>query len=218
MSLPKKDITSKFYRLQPEYLGARKVKVSCFNVSTDLPEDILAAYLSDYGCVEVIPLYSKSGTPNGDYTFLLTLQSERFQRIPDTLAFCSQKNLVAVKGRQHHCWVCGQLGHLAKLCTKNKFKKQTNDLQTETTPTASTAPTVPNTGEGWIEVIKTGHKTSPTPGKTQDKPRQQNIPVTIKRRPEDEEGKWGKTKNQKEKSRYPVRVPRKGNPHKEGHA
>ena len=40
-------------------MGARKVKVL-----VDLPEDTLAAHLSEYEDVEeVIPLYTKNGTP-----------------------------------------------------------------------------------------------------------------------------------------------------------
>ena len=46
------NITTKYFRLQPEYRGQRRFKVTVCNVSMQLNGDIIAAYLSSYGGVE----------------------------------------------------------------------------------------------------------------------------------------------------------------------
>ena len=83
-------------------------------MAVDQPEDILVAYLFDYGDVEeVIPLCIKNDSPI--WGFGMWLQKEGFQRIPDTLIFRCQQILAAVEVKWPHCYVCGQLGHLAWL-------------------------------------------------------------------------------------------------------
>ena len=65
------NINSKFFRLQPEYMGRRRIKVTVCNVPMQINREVLAAFLSDYGNVEdVIKAKSTNGTAHGDYFFL----------------------------------------------------------------------------------------------------------------------------------------------------
>ena len=43
------NITSKYFRLQPEYMGRRRIKITVCNVPIALNEEVLAAYLIKYG-------------------------------------------------------------------------------------------------------------------------------------------------------------------------
>ena len=52
--LSTKKIVNKFYRLQSEYLGSRKTKVTFFSVSIDRLGEALAFYLSSFGDVRVL--------------------------------------------------------------------------------------------------------------------------------------------------------------------
>ena len=68
------NITTRFFRLQPEYRGKRRIRVTVCNVSMQLSGDVLAAYLSIYGGVEqVTQVTSTRGTAYGDYVFVMCL-------------------------------------------------------------------------------------------------------------------------------------------------
>ena len=62
------NITTKFFRLQPEYKGHGRIRVTVCNVPMEFNRYVLAAYISDYGVVEeVLPARSAAGTAHGDY-------------------------------------------------------------------------------------------------------------------------------------------------------
>ena len=64
------NITSKYFRLQPEYLGRQRIKITVYNVPIQLNEEVLAAYLSNYREIEdVTKAKSNNGTAPGDYLF-----------------------------------------------------------------------------------------------------------------------------------------------------
>ena len=66
------NITSKYFRLQPEYTGKRKIKIIVCNVPIQLNEEVLAAYLSGYGDIEeVVKAKSANETAHGDYIFTM---------------------------------------------------------------------------------------------------------------------------------------------------
>ena len=68
------NITSKYFRLQPEYLGRRRIKITVCNDPIELNEEVLAAFLSNYGDIEdVAKAKSPSGTAHGDYLFTMGL-------------------------------------------------------------------------------------------------------------------------------------------------
>ena len=48
------NITSKYFRLQPEYMGRRRIRITVCNVPIVLNEEVLAAYLIKYGDIENI--------------------------------------------------------------------------------------------------------------------------------------------------------------------
>ena len=68
------NVTSKYFRLQPEYLGRRRIKITVCNVPIQLNEEVLAAFLSTYGDIEeVTKAKSPNGTAHGDYLFTVCL-------------------------------------------------------------------------------------------------------------------------------------------------
>ena len=54
IKLASDNITTKHFRLQPEYLGQRRIKVTMCNVPIQLNGKVLAAYLCEHGEVEDI--------------------------------------------------------------------------------------------------------------------------------------------------------------------
>ena len=137
---------TKFFRLQPEYLGTRRIRVTICNVPAFLTGEVLAAFLSSYGNVEEITLLrSAAGTAYGDYVFRMCLAREGFQSIPETIVSRGRQMMVIVEGRRPRCWSCKQLGHIAKFCPKKDPPQApapaAATAATETTPTA--VPTVP---------------------------------------------------------------------------
>ena len=79
-------ITTKFFRRQPEYLRTRRIRVTVCNVPAFITGEVLAAFLSAFGCVEEINLLRlAAGTAYGDYMFRLCLIREGFQDIPEII-------------------------------------------------------------------------------------------------------------------------------------
>ena len=88
-------ITTKFFKLQLEYLGTRRVTVC--NVPAFITVEVLAAFLSAYGQVEeIILLRSAARTAYGDYVFQLCLTREGFRTSP--------KSSWAERGRWWWLW------------------------------------------------------------------------------------------------------------------
>ena len=107
------NIMTKFFRLQPEYLGTRTIRVTICNIPAFLTGEVLAAFLSSYGSVEEITLLrSAAGTAYGDYVFRMCLTQEGFQAIPETIVSRERQMMVVVEGRRPRCWSCKQLGHI----------------------------------------------------------------------------------------------------------
>ena len=80
------DIITKHFRLQPEYKGTRRLRVTVCNVPAIITGEVLAAYLSAFGHVEEVNLLrSPAGTAYGDYAFRLCLSRDGFKAIPETL-------------------------------------------------------------------------------------------------------------------------------------
>ena len=170
------NITSKYFRLQPEYMGRRKIKITVCNVPIQLNEDVLAVYLSIYGDTEdIVKAKSANGTAYGDYIFTMCLDRGGVTAIPHTLEYESPVMTVVVEGRKPQCWNYKQLGHFSKSCPQKTTKTITSPTTTTTTTIAAAATTKtiaitngspkPETGdhpdkeeEGWIQVIRGGKK------------------------------------------------------------
>ena len=185
-SLAGGNITTRFFRLQPEYRGKRRIRVTVCNVSMQLSGDVLAAYLSIYGGVEqVTQVTSTRGTAYGDYVFVMCLDRGGFNKIPHKIRYREQTMTVIVEGRKPLCWFCNNIGHFSKSCPQKTTKTTpattttttettTNTTNTTTTiaATATTAATEvnksetpktktgdsPNKEEGWTQVVKGGKK------------------------------------------------------------
>ena len=183
MKLAGGKITSKYFRLQPEYMGKRKIKITMCNVPIQLNEEVLAAYLSGYGDIEeVVKAKSANGTAHSDYIFTMCPDRGGFMAIPHTLDYESQVMTVVVAGKKPHCWNCKQLGHFSKSCPQ-KTTKTTTPMTTTTmtmmTIAAAAATTVlmsespkpetedhPNKDEeGWTQVVRGGKKKKTPPKK-----------------------------------------------------
>ena len=110
-------ITTKFFRLQPEYMGTRTVRVIVCNVMAFNTGEVLAAFLSKFGRVqETNLLRSAAGTAYGDHVFRLCLTREGFQAIPEVIISRERQMMVVVEGRRPRCWSCKQMGHKSKFC------------------------------------------------------------------------------------------------------
>ena len=111
------NIKSNYFRLQPGYLGRRWVKISVCNVPIELNEEVLAAFLSNYGYIEdAAKAKSPSGTAHGDYLFTMCMDRGGFMAIPHTMEYGSQTMTIVVEGRNPQCWNWKQLGHFSKSC------------------------------------------------------------------------------------------------------
>ena len=132
------NITTCFFRLQPEYRGKRRIKVTVCNVTTQLSCDVLAAYLSIYGGVEqVSQVTSTRGTAYGDYVFIMCLDWGGFNKVPHKIKYRDQMMTVVVEGRKPLCWACNKIGHFSKNCPQ-----KTTTTATTTTTTTTTAPEI----------------------------------------------------------------------------
>ena len=165
------NITTKYFRLQPEYRGTRRLQVTICNVPAHITGEVLAAYLSSYGQVEEYNLLrSPAGTAYGDYAFRLCLTRDGFKAIPETLISGDRQMIVMVEGRRPRCWSCKKIGHISKFCPEKLENAATaaTAATTTTTTTASTA-TISKTAEtqdpsqgqpktndkeGWSEVTR----------------------------------------------------------------
>ncbi len=184
-SLAGGNITTRFFRLQPEYRGKRRIRVTVCNVSMQLSGDVLAAYLSIYGGVEqVTQVTSTRGTAYGDYVFVMCLDRGGFNKIPHKIRYREQTMTVIVEGRKPLCWFCNNIGHFSKSCPQKTTKTTpaTTTTTTETTtnnehndnyssnsdnssdrskqnetPKTKTGDS-PNKEEGWTQVVKGGKK------------------------------------------------------------
>ena len=117
VKLASNNITSKHFRLQPEYMGRTQIKLTVCNVSIPLREDVIAAYLTEYGDVEdVAKAKSTNGTAQGDHYFTMCLNRTGFRSIPQTLEYKNQTMMVVVEGKNPQCWNCKQLGHFSRTC------------------------------------------------------------------------------------------------------
>ena len=120
-----KDVITKYFRLQPEYKGTRRLRVTICNVPAIITGEVLAAYLSAYGQVEEFNLLrSPAETAYGDYAFRLCLTRDGFKAIPETLVCGDRQMMVMVEGRRPRCWGCKQIGHIAKFCPQRPENKE----------------------------------------------------------------------------------------------
>ena len=161
-------VTTKYFRLQPEYRGTRRLRVTICNVPAHITGEVLAAYLSSYGQVEEFNLLrSPTGTAYGDYAFRLCLTRDGFKAIPETLISRDRQMIVMVEGRRPRCWSCKQIGHISKFCPDKPENTAAAAATTATAPTATT--TISKTAEaqdsgqvepktndqeGWSEVTR----------------------------------------------------------------
>ena len=179
------NVISKYFRVQPEYMGRRKIRITVCNVPIQLNEEVLAAYLTKHGEIEdITKAKSVNGTTHGDYIFTMCMDRGGFTAIPHIIEYEHQIMTVVVEGRKPQCWNCKQLGHFSKSCPQKTTKTTpaTTTTTTETTMTststitaAATAATTaeknetpkaktgdsPDKEEGWTQVVKGGKKKTP---------------------------------------------------------
>ena len=143
------NISSKYYRLQPEYQGHRKIRVTVCNVPIQLNGDVLAGYFSEYRDIEdITTAKSSSGTAHGDYVVTMSLDRKGFQAIPQTLDYEDQTMMVVVEGRKPQCWFCKQLGHFSRSCPqKTTIAVTSPTTASSTTKTTTTTTSTPPSKE-----------------------------------------------------------------------
>ena len=193
-----KDIITKHFRLQPEYQGTRRLRVTVCNVPAIITGEVLAAYLSAFGQVEEFNLLrSPAGTAYGVYAFRLCLTRDGFKAIPETLICGDRQMIVLVEGRRPRCWGCKQIGHIAKFCPQRPENREKATLTTTTTTTTGDAaattttinketeakgpgPAQPKSSnqEGWTEVARK-RKGSPKQGEKSSSPPQKKAQAAV---------------------------------------
>ena len=159
-------------------MGRRRIRITVCNVPIQFNEEVLAAYLCEYGDIEdITKAKSTNGTAHGDYIFTMCLDRGVFTAIPHTLEYESQVMTVVVEGWKLQCWNCKQLGHFSKSCPQKTTKTIIQPTTTTTTTIAAAATTVtkrittassespksetgdhPDKEEGWTQVQKGGKK------------------------------------------------------------
>ena len=147
------NIISKYFRLQPEYMGRLKIRITVCNVPIQLNE-VLAAYLIKHGEIEdITKAKSVNGTAHGDYIFTMCLDRGGFTAIPHVIEYENQIMTVVVEGRKPQCWNCKQLGHFSKSCPQ-KTTKTTPATTTTTETTTNTTTTIAAESTAATEVKK----------------------------------------------------------------
>ena len=146
-------INSKYFRLQPEYMGRRRIRITVCNVPIELNEVVLAAFLCKYGDIENISkAKSSSGTAHGDYVFTMCLDRGGFAAISHTLEYETQVMTVVVEGMKPQCWNCKQLGHFSKSCPQKTIQPVQATATTATIAAAATTSTTKTTTTTMIAV------------------------------------------------------------------
>ena len=179
------NITTRCFRLQPEYRGTRRLRVTICNVPAHITGEVLAAYLSSYGQVgEYNLLRSPAGTAYGDYAFRLCLTRDGFKAIPETLISGDRQMIVMVAGRRPRCWSCKKIGHISKFCPEKPENAATAATTTATTTTtAATASTA--------TISKTAETQDPSQGQPKTNDKEGWSEVTRRRRGFPKQGKKG---------------------------
>lgn len=107
-------LNTKHFRLQTEYMGSRRTKVTIHGVPVDIPEDRMGTFFAKYG--EVNALISKAAIAKDDLEVQVTVSRESFGEIPNTLVCRDKRMLVVIVGRRQYCWPSSASGHMAKEC------------------------------------------------------------------------------------------------------
>jgi len=178
-----RNIIYKGCKLQPEYKGERRTRVTLFNVPAMISTEYLMAILSNYGDVVAMGVTSERGVRVGEFAFLMALKREGFDGIPDTLTFRSWRMTVVVEGRRPHCFSCRQKGHVARDCPQ---RARITPTARPTPKPAAEAPErtnpAPEAGGGWTEV--TGkRKKIPLISDTSDSPAESEQETTVPKGP-----------------------------------
>ena len=117
VKLARNNITSKHFRLQPEYMERRWIKVTVSNVPIQISGDVIAAYLTECGDVEeVAKAKSTNGTAHGNHYLAMCLNRTGFQSIPHTIDYENQTMMVLVEGKKAPMPELQTAGTLSRTC------------------------------------------------------------------------------------------------------
>ena len=95
------NITINFFRLQPEYMRTRRIRITDSNIQAYITGEVLASFLRAKGRVEEVSLLrSATGTTFEDYVFRICLTREGFQATPETRVSRDMQMMVIVEGRR----------------------------------------------------------------------------------------------------------------------
>lgn len=104
----------KALQLQTKYMGAHRTRITIHGLLLNLNKDHMGAFFVLYGQVEEVAHILC--VPSGDFSVQVILDRTKLQEIPDILVCRGKRIFVVVEGRRPHCWLCGTVGHLAKMC------------------------------------------------------------------------------------------------------
>lgn len=78
-------LISKSVRIQTEYMGTLRTRMTVYAVPVDITENRLGAYFSNFGLVEAVsPIMSKACITTGDFVPQVTMDRKCFLDIHDT--------------------------------------------------------------------------------------------------------------------------------------
>lgn len=120
-------LITKTLRVQTEYMGTQKTRITLHRVPMYIAEDNLGAFFFDYILVEgVSPIRSRADIATSYYEIMVTFSGPKFNKFPNVIT-CGGRNIyVVVEGRRPNCRACGALGHLTKLCPTRNPAPQPN--------------------------------------------------------------------------------------------
>ena len=172
-------LATKTLRIQTEYMGTRKTKITLHGVPWLLEPKHMASYFACHGLVDkAYVIRRRSGLGSTDMEVLVTMNRQEYRDVPNIIMCGSHKIFVVVEGRRPHCWSCGAAGHMAKACPERYPAPQAKPTTSTVDsgggkPVQSVATIDP---AGWVEVARKGTK-SPSkdvppssPGKRQQRP------------------------------------------------
>lgn len=118
-------LTTKSVRLQTEYMGTRKTKVTLNGMPMDIKRSDWRVF-SKFGDVEdVSAAAGKMGIATGDYVLQITVQKELYGHLRHTIL--SRPEHSCDRESPPHCWSCGAAGYLSKAFPRKESGTETSN-------------------------------------------------------------------------------------------
>lgn len=113
-------LITKSVRLQMEYMGTRRTKVTLHREPLYITENHFGFFFAKFReVVDISSVKSKVGIATGDFEVTVTLTKKNFMDIPNVL-ICGSRPIYVVEGCHPLCWSCDTVRHLSKSCLEKR--------------------------------------------------------------------------------------------------